>query len=79
MMSKGKSKKKKNAKAPVKKEETRATSRNGIIIICAVAVLFIAFIVLIAVSGSKKGNEPKVSTTEYNEEAVLEAVENFQV
>ncbi len=61
------------------KQAEKAVNRRGIIIVSVIVALFVAFIVIIALNGGNKENTSNTSTTEYNEEAVMQAVEDFEV
>ena len=81
-MAKSKSKKK-NTKAQKKpanniKEDEKAANRRGIIIVAVIVILFVGFIIAVAVSGNKK-NADTPSTTLSPEEAISQAVEDFEV
>ena len=60
-----------------KKADEAAANKRGIIMIAAIAVLFIAFIVLIAVSARNKGGDT-VTTTLTAEEQLTQALEDFE-
>ena len=64
-----------------KKAAEKAANRRGIIIVAVIVILFAAFIAAIAINGSNKnGNSGETtSATEYNEEAVMQALEDFEV
>ena len=73
-------KKKQTAKKPTaaeRKLEEKAQNKRGIVIIAVIFVLFVAFIVGLAVSGSK--DKDSAATTQSAEEQLSQAVEDFEV